>query len=247
MSVLRYTEPMRKFAVFDIDGTVFRSSLYIEIVYELVRRSIINLPQAKLDTAFEHWASRNDQGYITYRNQMVDMLESQIKGMKVSDFEKAAAKVVDSQVEHVYVYTRKLIRQLKEENYFLIALSGSQQELVARFAHHWKFDAFIGQTYHQKDGVFTGMVTKTHEAKDTLLLPLIAEHQLTQKDSIAVGDTEGDIEMLAFVERPIAFNPNRKLYEHAVAQGWEIIVERKDMIYKFEPGRNRNYELQDTE
>lgn len=247
MSILRYTEHMRKFAVFDIDGTVFRSSLYIEIVYELARRNIIDLPQTQLDNAYEHWATRNDQGYITYRNQMVDMLESQIKGMKVSDFEKAAATVIDSQVEHVYVYTRKLIRQLKEQDYFLIALSGSQQELVARFAHHWKFNAFIGQTYHQEEGLFTGSVTKTHEAKDALLMPLMKTYQLTQKDSIAVGDTEGDIEMLAFVERPIAFNPNRKLYEHAIAQGWEIIVERKDMIYKFGPGSSRNYELQDTE
>jgi HAD superfamily hydrolase (TIGR01490 family) len=238
---------MRKFAVFDIDGTIFRSSLYIEIVYELARRNIINLPQAELDTAYEHWASRNDQGYITYRNQMVDMLESQIKGMNVEDFEKAASRVIDAQVEHVYVYTRKLIRQLKKEEYFLIALSGSQQELVARFAHHWKFDAYIGQTYHQKDGVFTGHVSKTHEAKDTLLKPLMQKHQLTRKGSIAVGDTEGDIEMLAFVERPIAFNPNRKLYKHAVTEGWEIIVERKDMIYKFGPGSNDNYELLDTE
>jgi len=238
---------MRKFAVFDTDGTVFRSSLFIEIVYELTRQGSIDLPKAELDEAYEYWAKRKDEGYVTYRSQVVDMLESKIKGMKVTEFEAAARRVIDSQVEHVYVYTRKLIRKLKEQNYFLIALSGSQEALVARFARHWKFDAYIGQIYHQAGGRFTGRITKTHEAKDTLLKPLIDKHELTLEGSIAVGDTEGDIEMLALVERPIAFNPNRALYVHAVRQGWEIIVERKDMIYKFGPGADHNYELLDTE
>jgi phosphoserine phosphatase len=118
---------------------------------------------------------------------------------------------------------------------------------VARFSQHWQFDAFIGQTYHQKDGIFTGEITKTHDEKDSLLEPLIKQYDLMMKDSIAVGDTEGDITMLKLVDRPIAFNPNRKLYEHSVSQSWEIIVERKDMIYKFGPGTNHNYELLDTE
>jgi phosphoserine phosphatase len=38
--------------------------------------------------------------------------------------------------------------------------------------------------------------------------------------------------MLELVERPIAFNPNKKLCAHAKKKGWEIVVERKDVIYK---------------
>lgn len=47
-----------------------------------------------------------------------------------------------------------------------------------------------------------------------------------------MGDSEGDISFLKMVERPICFNPNRKLYEYAKKRGWEVIVERKDVIYK---------------
>lgn len=236
-----------KFAVFDIDGTVFRSSLFIEIVYELSRQNLITLPENEHKQAYAQWSERQKQGYTTYRNKMVEVLESQIKGMKVSDFDQAADAVLQSQAEHVYVFSRSLIKDLKAQNYFMIALSGSQSQLVQRFADYWGFNESIGQTYHEENGVFTGEITKTHEGKEKLLEPLIKQHELSNDNSIAVGDTEGDIGMLELVERPIAFNPNRELYKHAVKSGWEIIVERKDMIYKLGPGPDKNYELVDTE
>jgi len=33
------------------------------------------------------------------------------------------------------------------------------------------------------------------------------------------------------VEKPICFNPNQKLHQYAKRAGWEIVVERKDVIY----------------
>ncbi|MEK9176835.1 MAG: hypothetical protein AAB923_00910, partial [Patescibacteria group bacterium] len=52
------------------------------------------------------------------------------------------------------------------------------------------------------------------------------------RGSVAVGDTESEIPMLRLVERPIAFNPNRKLFAYAKRRGWEIVVERKDVVYE---------------
>jgi len=49
--------------------------------------------------------------------------------------------------------------------------------------------------------------------------------------SVAMGDTDSDTPMLDLADRPIAFNPNKELFEHALQKGWEIVLERKDMIY----------------
>jgi phosphoserine phosphatase len=46
-----------------------------------------------------------------------------------------------------------------------------------------------------------------------------------------VGDTEGDIPLLESVSRPICFNPNQNLYSYAKRMNWEVVVERKDVIY----------------
>ncbi|MEK7518545.1 MAG: HAD-IB family hydrolase, partial [Patescibacteria group bacterium] len=68
--------------------------------------------------------------------------------------------------------------------------------------------------------------------KAKILKLAAAHHSLSLKGSIGLGDSEGDIPMLKLVDRPICFNPNSILYRHAKRQGWEIIVERKDVVYK---------------
>jgi phosphoserine phosphatase len=67
--------------------------------------------------------------------------------------------------------------------------------------------------------------------KDIVLQGLIDKHGLTTSGSIAVGDSESDIAMLAAVEQPIAFNPTRGLFAEATSRGWQIVVERKNVVY----------------
>ncbi|MFP4022372.1 MAG: hypothetical protein ACLFTS_00805, partial [Candidatus Paceibacterota bacterium] len=49
--------------------------------------------------------------------------------------------------------------------------------------------------------------------------------------SVGVGDTEGDISFLEMVDHPLCFNPNKNLYRHALISDWNVVVERKDVIY----------------
>lgn len=58
------------------------------------------------------------------------------------------------------------------------------------------------------------------------------KNNLTLEGSVGVGDTESDIPFLKMMERPIAFNPSMKLYLAAKKNAWEVVVERKDVIYK---------------
>ncbi len=46
-----------------------------------------------------------------------------------------------------------------------------------------------------------------------------------------MGDTLSDVGFLELVRTPIAFNPNRALFEVARRRGWPNVVERKDVIY----------------
>jgi phosphoserine phosphatase len=40
--------------------------------------------------------------------------------------------------------------------------------------------------------------------------------------------------MLKLVENPTAFNPEKKLFDHAAKQGWKIAIERKNVSYELE-------------
>ncbi|MEK7208426.1 MAG: hypothetical protein AAB699_02660 [Patescibacteria group bacterium] len=68
--------------------------------------------------------------------------------------------------------------------------------------------------------------------KAATLRRAVLKEGLTLAGSIGVGDTESDIPFLELVEQPICFNPNAKLYAHAKRRKWEVVVERKDMVYQ---------------
>ncbi len=223
----------KPFAVFDIDGTVFRSSLYLEIVTELSERGVLPAETLKeFQPAFAAWKERSHQtSYDDYRNAVVNAYEKRMEGLKGSDFDKAARSVVERQKNHTYVYPRELIRKLKSRGYFLVAISGSQLEMVDKFAKYWGFDAWVGQRHHRVDGIMTGDTLKTHEGKHVFLKKVIKDNDLSQENSYGVGDSMGDKELLEAVQNPIAFNPDKDLFEYAVANHWKIVVERKNMVY----------------
>jgi len=135
-----------------------------------------------------------------------------ISGISVADLTKACQAVLAEYKDQVYTYTRDLIQQLKTEGYLLFAISASQEQIVKLLADYYQFDDYGGSVYEVKDGYFTGQkeVLK-RERKPTYLKELVTKHGATWAGSIAVGDSESDIPMLASVERPIAFNPTNEL------------------------------------
>ncbi len=68
--------------------------------------------------------------------------------------------------------------------------------------------------------------------KSKILDRVLEKGGLTLRGSVGVGDTESDIAFLKRVQKPICFNPNKKLYTHAKRAGWRVVLERKDVIYE---------------
>lgn len=224
----------KKFAAFDIDGTLFRSGLGREVIYELVRMGAV--PEHVLKNVADKenaWKKRtHGSAFAEFDQAMVDAFDEHLPRLKIAYFDLAAERVITTHKDNVYVYTRNLVRSLKEQDYFLVAISGSQHEIVGPFAEHYGFDTWIGQQFERGDEYFTGHARKTHDKKGKHLKKLIDKHALSLTDSVAVGDSNGDIEMLSMVEQPIAFNPESNLFEQARANGWKIVLERKNMIYE---------------
>lgn len=238
---------MKKFAAFDIDGTLFRSGLYQEVAYELMKMGA--LPHTVLEqttVANREWRHRtHGNAFEEFNMLIVDSVGSALTQLRISDYEEAAKRVIKERAENVYVYTRDLIKQLKDEGYFMIAISGSQLELVEPFAKKYGFDTWVAQEWERGEEFFTGtIIRKTHTDKDAILKRIIKEHGLTLEGSLAIGDSNGDVGMLSLVEHPIAFNPTFELYEKATTNGWQITIERKNIIYSMRPNESGStYEL----
>lgn len=224
----------RKVAIFDIDGTIFRSSLLIELTESLIQEDVF--PGKVRDVyskAYSRWLNRKDS-YEKYIGLVVKAFEKNLPMVTHADFLMVSRKVVDFHKDKVYQYTRDLIKNLKEKRYYLLAISNSPKEILDEFCANLGFDKVYGRVYEVgSNGKFTGVTLYEEEISDKakILKRFIEKESLSLAASFGVGDSESDIPFLTFVENPICFNPNSKLYAHAKKAGWKIVVERKDVIY----------------
>jgi phosphoserine phosphatase len=107
-------------------------------------------------------------------------------------------------------------------------------EIALPFAKEYGFDAVASTEYHKKGDSYTGEVTVRAANKHIAIKHIVEEHNLTLDDSYAIGDSMGDSTMLELVDNPIAFNPEKRLFEHAQEKGWKVVVERKNISYELE-------------
>jgi HAD superfamily hydrolase (TIGR01490 family) len=225
----------RKVAIFDIDGTIFRSSLLIEVVEALIAKGIFPVRIRKTyQEAFERWQNRLGS-YDDYIQAVVAAFERHIRGVRSDDFIRISREVIAFRSNRVYRYTRDLVRELDRKGYFLLAISHSPREVVYEFCRRLGFDKVYARIYEvDGKGRFTGetMYRELINNKDKVLERAVLTEELTLRGSVGVGDTDSDIPFLRLVERPICFNPNARLFAQAKKAGWSVVVERKDVIYR---------------
>jgi HAD superfamily hydrolase (TIGR01490 family) len=225
---------MQKAAFFDIDGTLFRSSLLIELVEAFIAEGIF--PENARDgyrEEYQAWVHREGP-YELYIDAVVDTFLKNIQGVHYGVLAEVGKKVVARVGKKTYRYTRDLIKDLRDKGYYIVAISQSPKTILDEFCASFGFDKVYGRIYEigPRD-LFTGVVSEVEFIKDkSLVVERVLERQeLDREGSIGVGDTEGDIPLLESVEMPICFNPNMLLYKHAEMKGWPVIVERKDVVY----------------
>jgi HAD superfamily phosphoserine phosphatase-like hydrolase len=235
MSNLHLSMKKQKVAIFDIDGTIFRSSLLIELVRALIAEGLFK-PNVISGYAkkYEAWLDR-DGSYQDYIDAVVTVFKKNIAGIAYADFMRVARKTVARDKNHTYRFTRDLAARLKKEGYYLLAISHSPKVILDEFCKSLGFSKVYGLIYEiDSKKRFNGSMSFTDIMLDKakVLERAVLKENLTLRGSIGVGDTESDAAFLKLVDRPICFNPNKNLYRIAKKSGWEVVVERKDMVYE---------------
>jgi HAD superfamily phosphoserine phosphatase-like hydrolase len=224
-----------KVAIFDIDGTIFRKNLHFELINELVWLKVFPLKVRKtLTDLYSSWLS-HEGTYDEYRLALVDLYAKHIAGHSPEDVRRASEIVIPFHKRRTYIFAEHLMKKLREENYFLAAISGSPIEIVEEYNRRYlHFDRVLGSVYEiDKEGRYTGNAAfEPTKNKGLAAKQLVYENHLTLEGSYGIGDTESDASLLDLVEHPIVFNPNQNLKKIAEEKGWRIVVEKKDVVYE---------------
>ncbi|MCL4406222.1 MAG: HAD-IB family phosphatase [Patescibacteria group bacterium] len=222
-----------KIAVFDIDGTLFRSSLAIEFFDTLVEEGLCPVKYLKKYVqAYNNWVNRQ-ASFEEYTAEFITAMDKSLAGLRKKDLIRISKKVADFHQYRIYRYTRDLLLDLQAKKYFTIAISFSPKIIVQEFCKLWHFDEVSGYavSFDQNDRVVYRGSDELEWDKAKTLKRILKEKRLSLEGSVGVGDTQDDIRFLKMVEHPLCFNPNIKLYKYAKRVGWPVIVERKDVIY----------------
>ena len=222
-------------AVFDVDGTIYRWSLFHELIERLGRNGFIapthfelfqEILEAKLD-----WQNRA-LSYADYNRVSVSaLLSGYLADISYEHFRVLGDEILRETGDHVYVFTRELVLALHEAGYHTVAISGSPQDLVRQFTKNLGFDGALGTEVEIKDGRLTGKCSDAVFAnKAGALKRYVAQLTEPHEIRVALGDTVNDLSMLQLAEYPIAFNPDQKLKEEARQKNIPVVFERKDSI-----------------
>lgn len=225
-----------KFAVFDIDGTLMRWQLFHSIVNELAARG--KLGQTSLHDIHNErmkWKNRTDtDAFKSYEHNLVKVFYDAISSVNIADYDEVIDHVFESYKDQSYTYTKALIENLASKDYILIAISGSNQEIIDKIAQHYGFDIAVGSKFGRKEDKLSGHSEVIIDRKGAVLREIIKSHNLSTAGSYGIGDSMSDVSMLEIVENPIVFNPDVSLLEEAKKRKWNIVIERKNAVYKLE-------------
>ncbi len=223
-------------AVFDVDGTLFRRGLLPALTRRLVDEGVFS-ERVREELSRDYYAWVEHRGsYETYDTLVFELFLRELEGVPVTEVRRYARAEVEAHGRRLHIYTRDVARRLKQAGYHLIAISGSPQEILDLFLEPLSFDRAWGTVLgHDADGSYTGeMLQNPFENKRQVLEQFLGSSEASLEGSVGIGDTLSDVGFLEMVQTPIAFNPNRSLFEVARQRGWPVVVERKDVIYNLQ-------------
>lgn len=218
----------------DIDGTFFRWSLFLYLVDELIDAGVFNrVIRAHFAVEEKKWRERQGS-YDEYLNKVIEIFEARIDGVHVADLETVAREMVEKYKNQVYRFTRDLVKEKIREGWYVVAISCSPEETVSPFASAWGIHEAHAAVIEKVDGRFTAM---RHVPRDKakIVREIMARPEfmdIARENIWGVGDSESDINFLEIVGHPICFNPTLQLHEEAKRRHWEVVVERKNVIYQ---------------
>jgi len=235
----------------DIDWTIFRDSLYIEIFLWIIEilskyQEVSNI-LTKYHYSLNKWKNRQ-WWYDDFLWKTIILFKKSIKWLPVKFFNEICEKIIQEKSKRTYVYSLNMLKLYQEKWFKVILISWSPDNIVSWFAKKHNFDLWLWSYYFtQAKNLSLNLWIKDRHTKSTQVLTwdniLIATSQSKEtivnyikkkynpSYTISLWDTNGDYNMLNMTDIWYAINPSFELYERIKNNNKiQVIIERKDLI-----------------
>ena len=198
-----------KLAVFDFDSTLMDGE-----TLEFFAREVGIQDKVKSIT---DKAMRGDLDFFESLTERVSFL----KGLSVSKIDKICKSLP------LMNGAKEAVLGLKEKGYKVVCFSGGFRNATRLFAEELGLDGEFSNILHSKDGILTGQVggeMMFNDSKGQMLSRLQKLLDVSEENTLAVGDGANDLCMFKFASRRAAFCAKPILKENA-----NIVIEEKDL------------------
>ncbi|MEU9186685.1 haloacid dehalogenase-like hydrolase [Streptomyces sp. NPDC048484] len=213
-----------RFAVLDLDGTLHPGTLGLKLLAALADHGICDSEQASRLADFLgslpphqlHTGAASQRAYQLYAQA--------VAGARPEAVHHVATQVWKRERAGLFAFVRPALTLLRNRSYTVVLLSGSPQEIVRAAVTDLGITVCQGAEFETDGTVYNGRIGAAPGmpgAKATILHSVL-HAAWSPADSIAIGNSAADIEVLAQVGHPIAFEPQPPLRQAAALHGWRV-------------------------
>ena len=216
---------MKKLAIFDIDGVIYDGHSIFDIVQDQEKKKLI--PTGTWDKIlFE--LGEYKSGKKNYKQAADSMLATHATALKGSSYKDIIDHNYNYFMENknkFFPYFKNLSKELSRTHdlYFVTTNFQFGAEAVGKI---FGIKNYLSSIAELKGNTFTGKVELSLGGNKGIVSNLIKKYG--REGSIAVGDSENDIDMLDKVKFPFAMEPDEKMAKIARERSWTI-VDRKNI------------------
>ena len=189
-----------KLAVFDFDSTLMQGE-----TLEFIARDF------GIEDLMKKITSDAMEGKIDFFESLINRV-ALLKGLPQHKVEKICKNLP---------YTpgaKETISELKKMGYKVVCFSGGYESATIPAQHSLGYDAQFSNIFHFKDGYLTGLLggeMMFSDSKGYMLQRLQSIFNISQDDTLTVGDGANDISMFKFASKRVAFCAKPILVQHA--------------------------------
>lgn len=200
---------MKKAAFLDLDKTLYNGYLFYEWANFLRGQGVFSFVNiVKLDEIIALHEMRQ-LSYIEAAERIAQELAEILNGHKVAEVIEVSQKFREKIKDHFYEYTLGLLERLKEQGFEIIFVTNEPDFLAEMIKTDLRAGDALGIEFEIENDIFTNKVkndVSSKYGKAETIKKYAEEKGISLMDSLAIGDSEGDIEMLKSVGKGILIN-----------------------------------------
>lgn len=222
----------KSIALFDIDKTIYDGYIIFPMAkYQLHKKIIDEECFDNLNNDLKLYKLKK----VGYEETVENLNKHWAKGLEkqcfpYEDVLRTSKEFINLDKDRFYPYFQKL-NELLNKTHDIYFVTGESQFIGEAVADYFKAKGFVSSVFQIKNNLFAGKIDTSlakKEEKKKRIKNLILNYDL--ENSLAFGDSEGDIDMLKTVRHSICINPTAGLVKVAKKRNW--LVENPSSVFK---------------